>query len=478
MAYDVDRFRRAYLPAPLPAAVVGGWRIVTVQTDRVRDAVDLRLEDGARALTVFVERRVEGAACFGRTDRLQISYYAEEGAGGVDDAEAGRVTRAVLERLAAAERAAPPEALDGALTVERSEPVGGRGRTLELRINRECNERCLFCNTPAGSETISPGRAAIEAAIARERAAGHLDVTFTGREPILDPALPAYLRAAAEAGYRIVRVQTNGSLLSHRPTLEALVDAGMNAVEVSLHTLDAPTFARLVGPPRLLDKTLAGLANLAAFGGVTTHLVVVLTTLNLEHLPAVLERAASVHPGIRQVTVSPMAPVGDGAARLDLVPRLTALAEPLRRALEVAAQRDLELTIPSRCGAPPCAMPPGGERINAGLDDRSGKGRAARPHHVRFDGAQVRAEIANQALGAVAKRGHHGLGNEQEPRSCHPGFLPVPGPQPKARALPVSQIDRAQPPAAERNAAWLARRALSTAAPRAAASRAARSTAD
>ncbi len=371
MAYDPERFRRAYLPDELPLALADGSRIVRIASDRVRSAIDLGVQtpDG-RTLTVFVERAVEGGRCFARTARLAVSYYADPG---LDHGLAAKVARTVVELLTAREASVSPDGLDRALSVDLERSVTGRARTLELRINRECNERCAFCNTPEDSDTILPGPRAVHAAIVAERAAGYEEVTFTGREPTLDPELPAYLRAARGAGYRVVRVQTNGTSFAAESVLERLVEAGMTAAEISLHTLDAPTFGRLVGPRRLLDKTLAGLANLARLPDVEVHLVCVLTRLNLDHLAGVLERAAAVHPRIAQVTVSPMAPVGDGAARLDLVPRLGALRAPLEAALSVAARHRLRIALPSRCGAPVCALPAGAEHLSAELGNAPGQ---------------------------------------------------------------------------------------------------------
>ena len=68
-----------------------------------------------------------------------------------------------------------------------------------------------------------------------ERAAGYQDITFTGREPTLDPALPEYLEAARDAGYRTIRVQTNGSTFSHLPTLERLVEFDRHVLVGALH---------------------------------------------------------------------------------------------------------------------------------------------------------------------------------------------------------------------------------------------------
>jgi MoaA/NifB/PqqE/SkfB family radical SAM enzyme len=367
MAYDPERFRRAYLPEALPIDLGSGFSIEEVRSDRLRSAIDLLVAHvSGEVVTVFVERASAGVRSFARTERLAISYYAERG---MDDGHAAQAARLVWARLSRAEASAD---LGETLALDRAAPVTGRTRTLELRINRECNERCAFCNTPEDSDTIVTDQSAILSSLERERAAGYTHVTFTGREPTLDPTLPRYLVRARELGYETIRVQTNGTSFAHEPMLRRLIDAGMNTAEISLHTLDARTFRRLIGPPRLLDKTLEGLAHLSRTK-VRVHIVVVLTRINLGDLPAVLECVAQIHPRIEQITLSPMAPVGDGEGRIELVPLLRELREPLRRAFETAARLGQRIRIPSRCGAPLCAMPEGALDHNDEMQNAPGQ---------------------------------------------------------------------------------------------------------
>jgi MoaA/NifB/PqqE/SkfB family radical SAM enzyme len=360
MSYDEGRFHAAYLrgaPLPLPFGVEG-WQLVRVGSDRSRLAIDLTLEGPRGAqLLVFVERRLDGTESLARTRLLQLSYYDD---GKVAAALAARLVQRLARVLEQVEHRIGDGAAHAALA-RAERPVLAE---LELRVNRDCNEECVFCNTPADSESILPGRAQILAALRAERAAGQRVVTFTGREPTLDPALPEYLEEAVALGYERRRVATNGTTLAHAPTLARLLAAGMNGAKISLHTFDASTFRSLVGAPRLLDKTLEGLARLGAHPAVEVQLVVVLTRLNLAELPALIRRLARDFPWVRQVTVSPMAPIGDGARHVGLMPRLDALADPLREAIDVARGGGLDLIVPARCGAPLCAMPAGYEDFN------------------------------------------------------------------------------------------------------------------
>lgn len=387
MAYDPATFHAVYLRGgelPLPIGATG-WDVVRVGSDRQRHAIDLSLRGPSGAeLLVFVERRVEGAASAAQTKHLQLSYYSERD---VDHAAAGRALRALAGVLGAIEERLGDDEARRALR-RADAPVLG---DLELRINRECNEECAFCNTPADSDSILPGREQILEALVREFEGGYRRVTFTGREPTLDPSLLDYVRAAKARGYTTITVASNGTTYSHAPTLDALVAAGMNATKISLHTFEVETFRSLIGAPRLLDKTLAGLANLARHPEVSVQLIVVLTALNFRELPSLVERVAREVPHVELFTISPMAPVGDGRRRLELVPRLSELAEPLRLGLDAARAHGKRAVVPSRCGMPLCAMPPGYERYNQEIENRPGdtlepaKRKLALCRECRFD---------------------------------------------------------------------------------------------
>lgn len=362
MAYDTARFRELYLGGldpPIPVAA--GWSVIDVTPDRTRLAIEVVLESESARLRAFVEPRVEGAACFAATGHLQVSYYPDAG---IADSVAGRVLGALVGRLRDAEERLTARAAASVFGEVAARDVTGQRRTFEVRINRECNEACLFCNTPAASDTILPGREQILQALERGRQSGFSDLTVTGREPTLDPLLPEYLRAARALGFRVVRVQTNGTAFASATALSQLVDAGMTCAEVSLHTLDRPTFRSLVGDPRLLDKTWEGLRRLATFPSVYAHLVVVLTRLNAAEVPELIGRVVEELPHVREVTLSPVAPVGDGRSHLSLLAPFAELRAPLGRALLLAEGAGLRAHVPSRCGLPLCAMPEGTARFN------------------------------------------------------------------------------------------------------------------
>ncbi len=387
VAYDRDAFIEDFLAAQPSAHVFQGFRISRVEPDRVRQALDVELtHDDGRALVLFLERRVPGREALATTEALSVSYYPSRE---VSDAEAAQLGRAFASFLSQREKALGPEAAQRTLRLGVRQ--GTPDRCLELRINRECNEQCVFCNTPEDSETILPGPAAIEDALRVEQAAGHSSVLFTGREPTLEPRLLGYVQLAKSLGYSRIRVQTNGTRLADEGFLRKLLNAGVTEFEISLHTLQVATFEQLVGKRSLLLKTEGGIGAVLR-AGARLHLVTVATTQNLHELPDMLRTLGKRYAGrLRHLTLSPMAPVGDGEQRLDLIPRFSKLTQSLPKIVAAAREAQIDLEIPSRCGLPLCVTPPELRSLNLeakntpGLTLETGKHKPPQCSQCRFD---------------------------------------------------------------------------------------------
>lgn len=360
MKVNVEEFERQYLAdAPLPLALPRGWRVVAVREDRVRWAIDVELTDarGETALA-YVERRSQGGPALATTAHLAVCYYPPPAA--VDEGALAEALRALTARLGAVETRLPLASLDAIFTTSA---VGARSEIamhpVELRINRECNEACLFCNTPPDSEAILDGRGRVLSEIDRLFELGHRVVTFTGREPTLDPSLEEYIRRCKDRGYSEVRLQTNGTAFSNAEVARSLRAAGLDRVQLSLHTFRASTFATLVGAPRLLEKALAGLENMLATPGLQVEVLCVVTSLNVHELAEFSRRLCRDHAGRGlELVFSPVAPMGEARKHLDLLADFDDLRREISAALRIAADAGVSACIPNRCGMPPCLTPP------------------------------------------------------------------------------------------------------------------------
>ncbi|KZV14871.1 hypothetical protein F511_08511 [Dorcoceras hygrometricum] len=133
---------------------------------------------------------------------------------------------------------------------------GRRFPYLRLSIIPACNFRCTYC-LPHGyhADADMAGPLSLDEIARLLRGFAELGMhklRITGGEPSVRRDLTAVLRTAAAApGVSKLAMTTNGTLLSRR--LGEWMDAGLNAINVSVDSLDRATFARITGHDRLDD---------------------------------------------------------------------------------------------------------------------------------------------------------------------------------------------------------------------------------
>ncbi|MEX2535125.1 MAG: GTP 3',8-cyclase MoaA [Trueperaceae bacterium] len=119
-------------------------------------------------------------------------------------------------------------------------------KDLRISVTPRCNFRCSYCdplgvghNDPLGTVSVDDVANVVQAAVDL----GMTSVRFTGGEPLLRKELPEMIRFAKRvAGVPDVAITTNATLLARR--LPALLDAGLDRVNISLDALDPQVFRR------------------------------------------------------------------------------------------------------------------------------------------------------------------------------------------------------------------------------------------
>lgn len=163
-----------------------------------------------------------------------------------------------------------------------ADTLGRPLRDLRVSVTDRCNLRCTYC-MPA--EVFGAGYAFLPRAeiltfeeIARVvRVAAGLGVRkvrLTGGEPLLRRDLPVLVRMLAGLGViEDLALTTNGLLLAAEA--DALRQAGLHRVTVSLDALDQGLFRRLAGARRPVQQVLDGLASAQRCGlGIKVNCVV------------------------------------------------------------------------------------------------------------------------------------------------------------------------------------------------------------
>ena len=191
-------------------------------------------------------------------------------------------------------------------------------RYLRISLTDRCNLRCRYCMPAEGvplrrhdeilryEEIVEIAKAALTVGIDTFK--------LTGGEPLVRRDVPALVAALKNLpGTRQVTLTTNGLLLADH--LEALLDAGLDAVNVSLDTLDDDQYHALSRRDFSVETVLANLRQAA--GRLPVKVNAVLLPETADQWLALANLAAD--PGVDVRFIEEM-PIGKGEAD----PNLTA----------------------------------------------------------------------------------------------------------------------------------------------------------
>jgi cyclic pyranopterin phosphate synthase len=156
------------------------------------------------------------------------------------------------------------------------------GRTatdLRISLTDRCNLRCTYCMPAEGLPFLPPPALLTRDEITRlARIAvtefGVRQIRFTGGEPLLRKDLVEIVRDVASLDPRPeISLTTNAIGLASRA--QALAEAGLDRINVSLDSVHPDTFAAITRRP-FLDRVLAGIDAVRAAGLVRTKINTVL----------------------------------------------------------------------------------------------------------------------------------------------------------------------------------------------------------
>jgi MoaA/NifB/PqqE/SkfB family radical SAM enzyme len=158
-----------------------------------------------------------------------------------------------------------------------------------LMLTYNCNLSCLYCPFQRFFSEIPPSPLEEwEKLLERLASVGARRISFSGGEPLLYPSLEHLIEIATELGIS-KGVVTNGTLLSEK-RLEAFAVAGLNALTVSLDTVDDRLYARLCSAPiGTLPKVLEMIIAAKRLGNFWTGINTVITNINVKMVGSVME---------------------------------------------------------------------------------------------------------------------------------------------------------------------------------------------
>lgn len=133
---------------------------------------------------------------------------------------------------------------------------------LRVSLTDRCNLRCEYCMPAEGLDWLPTEQTLTDEELIRligiaVEMLGVRDVRFTGGEPLLRRSLPKIVAETKALPSRPRTAMTsNGLGLKH--TAQALAEAGLDRVNISLDTIDRETFAKITRRDRMPD-VIAGL---------------------------------------------------------------------------------------------------------------------------------------------------------------------------------------------------------------------------
>ena len=188
-----------------------------------------------------------------------------------------------------------------------------RGRTIDymrISITDRCNLRCKYC-MPEGIKLIPMSEILtfeeIVAVCEEAVALGIRKFKITGGEPLVRKGCPELIRKIKQVpGVEQVTMTTNGILL--KESLEALLASGLDAVNISLDTLNQDRFQEITGFDKLNDVLAS--VDAAMESGLKVKINCVLQSdINTGEWQQLLELAKGKQLDVRFIE---MMPIGDG----------------------------------------------------------------------------------------------------------------------------------------------------------------------
>src|SRR5438067_8354329 len=182
-----------------------------------------------------------------------------------------------------------------------NDPLGRPLRNLRLSVTDRCNLRCQYC-MPEDDYVWLPREDVlhfeeISTLVDLFLSLGVDKIRLTGGEPLLRRDVPALVRMiAAKPGLKDLALTTNGILLADQ--IDALKDAGLGRLTVSLDTLRPERFTALTRFDRL-DAVREGIDAAKRVYGRMKLDTVVIRGVNDDELVDLIEFGRSVNGEVR-----------------------------------------------------------------------------------------------------------------------------------------------------------------------------------
>ncbi len=155
-----------------------------------------------------------------------------------------------------------------------------------IRINGHCNMSCSFCFVDRTAPDFDVSQLQGEIRQMAENGTRHL--VLSGGEPTLHPQLAELIRFAESTGaFDVIEMQSNGVKCADLDYARELVEAGLDKVTFSLHSVDAEHSDSITRLPNAFAKTILAIHHFRELG-ILTQIAHVITKANYRELPTTM----------------------------------------------------------------------------------------------------------------------------------------------------------------------------------------------
>jgi uncharacterized radical SAM superfamily Fe-S cluster-containing enzyme/phenylacetate-coenzyme A ligase PaaK-like adenylate-forming protein len=191
------------------------------------------------------------------------------------------------------------------------EAHGQRTCTALVEITTRCNLHCPVCYANSGGRSPDPAPSTLTRMFAGIIArTGGCNLQLSGGEPTVRSDLPEIVRAAKEAGFSFIQVNSNGVLFAREKELAGrLREAGLSSVFLQFDGVDDRVYTTLRGKELFAEKCRA-IEHLAAAGLGIVLVPTLVRGINTEQIGEIVRFALSRQPAVRGVHFQPISYFG------------------------------------------------------------------------------------------------------------------------------------------------------------------------
>jgi len=215
-----------------------------------------------------------------------------------------------------------------------------------LIVGYSCNNHCRFCCERGNFGDSSTEE--IKQRIDKAAKIGVNRLVFTGGEPTIRKDIIDLIRYAKEKkSFNEIFMITNGRMMSYEKFANKIINAGLTHILFSLHAPKAKIHDFLTRSPGAFRQTVKGMKN-AVKQGVVVENNTVLTKYNYKFFPELVDMLLEI--GVKYYEAIFVNPVESIMKESDfvfdnLVPKLSDLDEPVRKALKKGKKKRVWSTI-------------------------------------------------------------------------------------------------------------------------------------